>query len=90
MFSSQFEQYTAGPPSTIHHIIWNILITDKITTITPELIQENKIKHIIAILPHKEDYDALNIPDITHDIMEYGNDHSIGYDKDLYDIYCKK
>jgi hypothetical protein len=92
MFSSQFEEYIPGPPSTVHHIIWNLLVTDKLTTLTPELISENKVKHIIAILPFKSDFDVLNkdIPDVTYDVMEYGDKHEIGYDKELYDKYSKK
>jgi protein-tyrosine phosphatase len=92
MFESQFETYVPGPPSTVHHIIWNLLVTDKLTTLTPELITENKVKHIIAILPDKEEYTKLStqIPDVSFDVMEYGNVHEMGFDQELYDNYAKK
>ncbi len=92
MFECQFEEYKAGPPSTVHHIIWNLLVTDKLTTLTPELIEENKVKHIIAILPSKDDFLNLNqqIPDMTYDVMDYGDKHDVGYNKELYDQYARK
>jgi len=48
-------------------------LTDKLTASDKELIKENKVKHILAILPNKTDFLELNkeIPEITYDVMDY-------------------
>lgn len=88
----EFESFEPSPPTSIYHIIWNIVITDKITKLTPEMIEKNKIKHILAILPHKEEFLELNqeITDFPYDVLEYGDDHDMKIDFELYDTYCKK
>lgn len=60
------------------HIIWNLLLIDKTTDITPELIKNNNIGYIIAILPEEKIYqeNVKNI-DIPHHTIEYGNSHEI-------------
>lgn len=88
----EFETFEPSPKTDIHHLIWNIIITDKLTTFTPEMLVQNKIKHILAILPHKEDFLQLNqeISDFPYDVLEYGDSHDINIDFELYDLYCKK
>lgn len=58
------------------HIIWNVLLCDKTAKLTPAVIADNRIQHILAILP---DVNALpasvldaNVP---YSIMEYGTVH---------------
>jgi protein-tyrosine phosphatase len=84
--------FEPSPKTDIHHLIWNIIITDKLTTFTPEMLVQNKIKHILAILPHKKDFLELNqeIPDFPFDVLEYGDSHDMNIDFELYDTYCKK
>ena len=53
---SEFALFEAPPPSKVYHIIWNILLADKQFSITDESLKQNKIGHIVAILPSKEDY----------------------------------
>ncbi len=87
-----FETFEPSSPTSIHHLIWNIIITDKITTLTAEIIEQNKIKHILAILPHKEEFLELNqeIENFPYDVLEYGTSHDTNIDFELYDLYCKK
>ena len=84
--------FEPSPKTDIHHIIWNIVITDKLTTFTPDMLVQNKIKHILAILPHKEEFLELNqeIADFPYDVLEYGDSHDMNIDFELYDTYCKK
>jgi protein-tyrosine phosphatase len=88
----EFEYFEPSPKTDIHHLIWNIIITDKLTSFTPDMIVQNKIKHILAILPHKKDFLELNqeITQFPYDVLEYGDDHDMNIDFVLYDTYCKK
>jgi len=87
-----FETFEPSKPTNIHHLIWNIIITDKITTLTAEIIEQNKIKHILALLPHKKEFLELNqeIANFPYDVLEYGTSHDTNIDFELYDLYCKK
>ena len=91
---SAFLPETFIPPesSTIHHIIWNVVLTDKLTQLTKDIIDKNKIKHILAILPHKDDFLKLNIdiPDVSFDVLEYGSNHDTNINFEEYDILCRK
>lgn len=84
--------FDPSPKTDIHHLIWNIIITDKLTTFTPEMLVQNKIKYILAILPHNIQFLELNqeIPDFPYDVLEYGDSHDMNIDFELYDTYCKK
>ena len=84
--------FEPSPKTDVHHIIWNLILTDKLTVFTPEMIEQNKIKHILAILPHKEEFLELNkeISDFPFDVLEYGDTHDMNIDFELYDMYCKK
>ena len=83
---SAFQNYK--PNNDFIHIIWNLLLTDKTVKLTPELIKENNIDHILAILPRKEIYDQMN-PNlkVNHSVIEYGNDHSENIPQEILDIY---
>lgn len=37
------------------HIIWNVYLIDKQTKMTPEIVSNNKVGYILAILPTKDD-----------------------------------
>jgi hypothetical protein len=86
------EEYVASPATNIHHIIWNLVITDKLTELTPDILEENKIKHILAILPETDDFLTLNqeIPEFSYDVLAYGHAHDMSLNVELYDTYCQK
>jgi hypothetical protein len=87
-----FAKFTPSPPTSVHHIIWNVILTDKLTPLNKELITENKVKHVLAILPNKEDFTELNkeIPEIPFDVMDYGNQHTTKIDFEEYKKYGEK
>jgi hypothetical protein len=78
-------------PSAAIHIIWNVLLTDKLTPLTPQLVDENKVAHIIAILPKQSDYDELTktIADVPHTVLEYGDAHTPSLPRTRYRPICE-
>ena len=78
-----FEPITA---SQTHHIIWNLLLSDKQLELKSEVLQNEKIGHIIAILPHVENFLELNkeISSFPYTVMEYGDEHTERIDKNLF------
>jgi protein-tyrosine phosphatase len=81
-----FQNYK--PNKDLIHIIWNLLLTDKTVKLTPELIRDNNIEHIIAILPNKDIYNKLNSSlQTSHTVIEYGDDHSEIIPRTIIDIY---
>jgi len=81
-----FQNYK--PNHDLIHIIWNVLLTDKTVKLTPDLISNNNIEHIIAILPNKEVYQELNASlGTSHTVIEYGDNHSEIIPKEIVDIY---
>ena len=87
-----YTPFEAPAKSDVHHIIWNLVVTDKLTQLTKEIIEKNKIKHILAILPEKNDFLTLNtdIPDVSFYVMNYGTGHDISINFDEYDDCCKQ
>lgn len=84
------EEFIA-PKYSLCHIIWNIFIIDKMYAALPnieEILKENNVKYIIAILPDQKDY-KLDHLKINHSIMIY-NDHNTQLDIKEFDIQCKK
>ena len=75
------------PPSKTYHIIWNLLLADKQLTLTPELIKEEKIAYVVAILPTIDDYNKLAkaIPDVPHTVLAYGEKHTEEPDREAFD-----
>jgi hypothetical protein len=74
------------PPSQTHHIIWNVLLADKQMTLTPDAIENDKICHIVAILPTRNDFLTLNslIPNIPFTVLDYGSAHTTHIDKNAF------
>jgi hypothetical protein len=73
------------PPSKLYHIIWNILLADKQFPLTLESLSENKIGHIIAILPSRDEFVKLAGKDIQATVIEYGDKHEPYIDIDQYE-----
>lgn len=86
--NSKYHKFIPSDPNEkkLIHIIWNIFLTDREEKITKKMLEKNKIKYIIAILPNKEIYDD-NLKDINHIIMEY-NKHEPTLDLELFDEQC--
>lgn len=82
----------------MHHIIWNVFITDKQTKLISTDITENKINHIIAIFPQKtiDDIDNISLfnilkdKKITYDIMKYNYNDENYVNIDEFEKMCKK
>jgi len=80
-----------APKYSLCHIIWNLFIIDKMYAALPnleEIIKENNVQYIIAILPSKEDYKLKDL-NINHSIMIYDG-HDTQLDINEFDIQCKK
>ena len=56
-------------------ILPNLFLTNKQSSLTPDIINRNAIWHVIAILSHTEDYLKLStaIPNVSFTVIEYGN-----------------
>ncbi len=70
--------------SKLVHIIWNVMLTDKtqVKNIDKE-IKDNKIEHLICILPDKSIYENIKpLNEISHTLIEY-KDHSPIIDNDM-------
>lgn len=87
-----------APKYNLCHIIWNVFLIDKEFTKLPNfheiIIKENKIKHIIGILPEEkpDTHNALirvcNLTNIDFSIMTY-NGHDTFLDTSTFDAQCK-
>ncbi len=81
-----YATFEAPPPSKVYHIIWNILLADKQFSLTIESLRENKIGHIVAILPSKEDFEKLGGGALCPStVIEYGDKHEPFIDATRYD-----
>ena len=84
------EEFVA-PKYSLCHIIWNLFIIDKMYAALPnidEIIKENNVKYIIAILPNESDYKLKHL-NIDHHIMIYNN-HNTEVDINEYNKQCEK
>jgi hypothetical protein len=74
------------PSSQTHHIIWNVLLADKLMPLTPETLLADNICHIISILPHESDFLKLNqhIPECPYTVLAYGDQHIPTIDKQAF------
>lgn len=74
------------------HVIWNVFLIDKQTKVTPDVIEQNKVGYILAILPVATDYPIYmkDVLDVPHDIMEYGYSHTPDVNIEQYRQYGKK
>ena len=83
MYSVKYATFEALPPTQTYHIIWNLLLADKQMKLTKEVLDAEKICHIVGILPHESDFLKLNndIPSFPYTILEYGDQHNTNIDK---------
>ena len=75
------EKFVA-PKYRLMHIIWNIFLIDKTFQLTDEIVKENNIAHIYAILPNENEYKQ-NV-DCPCSILLYEG-HSTYLDTKLFD-----
>jgi hypothetical protein len=62
-----------APKDKLIHVIWNVLLCDKYQKITSELVRDNQIGHVIAILP-----EVNQMPDtagVDHTVLAYHDVH---------------
>jgi hypothetical protein len=80
--------YKPLPPSSTHHIIWNLILADKELKLTQEVIDAENICHIVAILPHKNEFLLLNdgIKELSYTVLEYGDTHDTVIDKNAFQL----
>ena len=71
------------------HIIWNLFLIDKQTKVTHEIIQQNNIGYIMAILPKKEDY-PMNKDLVPYHVMEYHGIHRDILDAQTIEEYVEQ
>ncbi len=69
-------EYEAVVPRTdaLVHIIWNVLLGDKTTPVTPALITDNGLEMVVAIVPSAESLPALP-PGLAVTVLAYGQEH---------------
>jgi hypothetical protein len=79
-----YAPFEAPPPSRVYHIIWNILLADKQFPLSTQTLQENKIGHIVAILPSREAFEKLVGISFPATVIEYGDKHEPGIDPQRY------
>lgn len=80
-----------APAYSLCHIIWNIYIIDKewaASPVFPEIVRENNIKYIVAILPDEASYKLAHL-DIDHSILIY-KDHTATLDEASFECECRK
>lgn len=77
--------FEAPPPSKVYHIIWNILLADKQFPLTLQTLHENKIGHIVAILPSRDEFEKLAGKGIHATVIEYGDKHEPFIDATRYE-----
>ena len=83
MYCVKYTTFEAPLPTQTYHIIWNVLLADKQMKLTKEVLDAEKICHIVGILPHESDFLKLNddIPECPYTILEYGDQHNPDIDK---------
>ena len=88
-YISRHEEFVA-PAYSLCHIIWNLFVIDKEFAALPnfpEILAENNVKYIVAILP---DVDAYKIAiDVDHHVLLY-RDHEATLDVIEFDKQCHK
>ena len=86
MYSSKHSTFEPMPPTQTYHIIWNLLLADKQMKLTQEVLDNEKICHIVAFLPHESNFLKLNeeIPSFPYTVLEYGDTHNTNIDKEQF------
>lgn len=87
-FSEIYEKFEA-PKYKLCHIIWNIFLIDKEFQLTQEIINENNIGYIVALLPDEQVYKDKVTIDIPHNILLY-NSHTPFLDIEIFNQEIKK
>lgn len=90
MYKVNYETIEPMPPTQTYHIIWNLLLADKQMKLTQEILDAEKICHIVAILPHESDFLKLNadIKSFPYTVLEYGDSHNTTIDRNQFDKCC--
>ena len=83
-----YEHFEA-PKYQLCHIIWNVFVIDKEFPLTQEIIDENNVGYILAMLPEKKIYyeKFADVKEVNHHIMEYEG-HDMNIDVELFDEQC--
>lgn len=91
-FSTPYTPFETQKESYVHHLIQNLVVTDKLTPLTKTMMEENNINHILAILPQKNQYLALNkdIPNVPFHVMDYGEGHDMSINLEKYNDCCRQ
>lgn len=86
------EEFVA-PKYSLCHIIWNVFLMDKEYPKLPnfqEIIAENNIKYVVAILPEESVYDeTMGKYQLDHTVMKYEG-HDMTFDTQQFDEQCAK
>lgn len=78
----------AAPAYRLCHIIWNVYLIDKEFPLTEEIMEENDVKYVIAILP--EDAPAPTVPGGAEvHVMRYSG-HTMHLDVPEFDAQCAR
>lgn len=88
-YPSEASAFVPGPIKRTHHIVWNLLLTSKDVPLSPTLIEDEQIGHILAILPWKAEYLELNKEvDVPYSVLEYYDIHEPVIDKEAFEKAC--
>lgn len=87
--SAPFEPPKPGAPM---HIIWNVYLTDKDSELTRDVIRENDIRFVLAILPDAAIYAERVKVDVEHCVMVYeGHRPALSRGElDAFDEQCRR
>lgn len=78
-----------APAYKLNHIIWNVFLIDKETKLTEEIVKENNVGYIIAILPDPEIYKEKIKVNVDYTVMQY-NGHEPLLDYPRFAEECDK
>lgn len=84
MYKHIYNEEFVAPKYKLNHIIWNVFLIDKLFPLSDEIIKENNVGHIFAILPDEKEYDEHVKICVDHTVMEY-HGHEMTMDVKLYD-----
>jgi hypothetical protein len=86
LFDSGFAKFNRPDPGKYQFLIWNLYLTDKLTKLTHIDLEREKIAHIVAILPSKEEFEGLSkdIGGTPYTVLEYGESHTTELPLDEY------
>jgi hypothetical protein len=80
-----------SPAYSLCHIIWNVFLIDREMASRPDfvkIVEENNVKHIVAILPEADLYEAcVKAPRVSHSVIEYEG-HDTALHVDAFEEQC--